>query len=293
MTCCKKVIITGASGLIGKEAVRFLLDAGFEVYALTIDAQNADNGAHWVSCNLFDQKQLQKVFEEIKPQYLLNFAWAVTGDYSTSNVNFDFLTAGLNLLKYFKQNGGQRAVFAGTCFEYGIKEGILKESDSKIPQTIYGKCKNYLRELAELFCTQNEISFSWGRIFYVYGKSEAPNRLTQSILDALRSGKKIEVKHSGLIKDYIYTKDVAAAFVALLGSSVQGEVNVCTSQPITLGEYATTIAQKLGRTDLLVLQDLPSNQPQRIVGDNTRLTREVGFVPKYNLPAALGEILAD
>ena len=49
----KKIIITGGSGLIGKEALPFLVNEGFEVYALTTKDIN-DKNIHWIKCNVFD-----------------------------------------------------------------------------------------------------------------------------------------------------------------------------------------------------------------------------------------------
>ena len=291
MPSSKRVILTGPSGLIGKEAIAPLKEAGFDIYALTIDKNNPANGAHYIPCNLFDAQNLAKVFEEIKPQYLLNFAWATTEDYLTSNINFDFLAAGLNLMKYFHKNGGKRAVFAGTCLEYAFKDTLLKETDALDPKTVYAKCKHSLNELASLYAAQNNISFGWGRIFYVYGRGEHEKRLTAHIINSLRAGKEVEIKHSGLSKDYMYTKDIAAAFVKFLDGGVTGGVNICTGRAVTLADYARAIAKKLNKENLLILKDLPSSQPALIAGDNTRLKNEVGFTPRYSLEAGLEEIL--
>ena len=73
--------------------------------------------------------------------------------------------------------------------------------------------------------------------------------------------------------------------------SVQGTVNICTGKGVSLAEYAHAVARLMGREDLLDLKTLPTDQPASIVGDNTRLTREVGFTPRYSLEEAFKEIL--
>ena len=50
----KKVLLTGVTGLIGKEIIKPLLDMEYEIFALTIDDVNPDNGVNWIKCNLFD-----------------------------------------------------------------------------------------------------------------------------------------------------------------------------------------------------------------------------------------------
>ena len=162
----KKVLLTGVTGLVGKEVIKPLQDLGYEISALTIDDNNPDNGVKWIKCNLFDDYSVKKAFEQVKPTHLLNFAWATTGDYLTSDINFEFVKAGLNLLKHFKANGGKRAVFVGTCFEYQFKDEPLKETDSTNPQTLYAVCKDALHRMAEEYYNvyyKKVDSKKWGR----------------------------------------------------------------------------------------------------------------------------------
>lgn len=292
MPCSKKLFLTGATGLIGKEILKPLSEAGFEVYALTIDENNPPlEHVNWIKGNLFDEAVLAESFEQIRPDYLLNMAWCTSGDYQTSNLNFDFVRAGLTLLKHFAKNGGKRAVFAGTCMEYAPKADALSENDLISPVTPYGVCKNALHQLADCFCRQNGISFAYGRIFYVYGRNEHPARLTASIINSLKAGKPVQINCSHLQRDYMYSKDIASAFTKLLCSDVQGAVNISTGKAIRLADYARTVAELLGRSDLLILKEENTNQPLLVEGNPSRLNNEVGFIPAYSLSEALKEII--
>jgi nucleoside-diphosphate-sugar epimerase len=280
--------------LIGKEAIAPLKSVGFDIYALSRTKTGTDGGVCWIKCDLFDPLDIKKVFEEIKPSYLLNFAWKTTDDYLISNVNFDFLQAGLDLLKYFNANGGKRAVFVGTCFEYKYKDTYLLESDPSDPQSVYAKCKNYLRLLAELFCAQNKISFGWGRVFYVFGINENVKRLAAHIINNLKNNKEVVINNGELIRDYMFSKDIAAAFVKFLDSSVEGIVNICPSTGISLGDFASKIASKLGKTQYLKILQMPPapDCPKIILGRNERLTEEVGYKVQYDYDRAIDEILS-
>ncbi len=292
MPYSKKLFLTGATGLIGKELYKPLIENGFEVYALTIDDVTPQiPNFTWLKGNLFDDAKLADFFAQIHPEYLLNMAWCTSGDYQTSNLNFDFVRAGLSLLDNFAANGGKRAVFAGTCLEYAPKNTPIKESDILSPSCIYAYCKHALHILAEQFCLKNNISFAYGRIFYVYGKNEHPKRLTASIINRLKEGEKVQINHAQLKKDYLYTKDIASAFVKLLNCEVTGSVNICSGKEISLEQFARAIASRLGKENLLNLCNLPTDQPLSIVGDNMRLCEEVGFIPNYTLDTALDEIL--
>ena len=287
----QKVLLTGVTGLVGKEVIEPLKQMGYEISALTIDENNPDNGVNWIKCNLFDEESLKLAIEKVKPTHLLNFAWATTGNYLTSEINFEFVKSGLNLLKYFKQNGGKRAVFVGTCFEYEFKNEPLKETDTINPQTLYAKSKNALHELAEEYCRINDISFGYGRIFYVYGHGENEKRLTAHLIKTLSNNGEVIINNGDLVKDYMYTKDIAGAFAAFLNSDVEGSVNICTGKGISLKDYSTYIAKQLGKEEYLKINYEETNQPPIIVGDNTRLTKEVGYEIKYSFEKAIEEIL--
>lgn len=293
MTCSdKKILVTGATGLIGKELVSPLKDLGFEIYAITIDENNPDNGVHWLKGSLFDFEFIKNIMAEVKPQYLLNMAWATTGDYLQSDINYKFLSAGIELLKHFKDNGGKRAVYAGTCFEYDFKDEPLKESDKLAPdKTVYTFCKNKLHEIAEYFCKTHNISFGYGRIFYVYGRNENKTRLTGMIIDKLSRNEEVIIKSGALKKDYMYAKDIAGAFAKFIDSSVEGSVNICTGKAVSIKDFALTIAKELGKEHLVIFKDEETNQPPIIVGDNSRLLNDIGYKIKYDLIAATKEIL--
>ena len=292
MNSSKKVLVTGATGLIGKELAQPLLNAGFEVYAITIDEINPDNGINWVYGSVFDDNFIKSVMEKIQPEYLLNMAWCTTGDYLKSDINYKFLNAGINLLKYFKDNNGKRAVFAGTCFEYKFKNIPLKEEDElDSNKTVYTFCKNELHNIAKFLCKMYDISFGYGRIFYVYGKNEDKTRLTGMIVDKLLHNEEVIIKSGSLYKDYMYAKDIAGAFVSFLDSKVEGSVNICTGKKISIRDFAIEIGRQIKKENLIIFKDEPSNQPPIIVGDNSRLINEVGYKIKFDTCAAIKDIL--
>lgn len=292
MPYSKRVLITGGTGLIGRELYAPLIQHGLEAHVLTIDEENPPYpNVTWWKGNLFDENFVAHVCKTVRPAYLLNLAWCTGGDYQTSNTNFDFVRAGLTLLKHFAANGGKRAVLAGTCMEYAPQDKPLTETAPLAPQNLYARCKDNLHRLAQDFCQANDISLAYGRIFYVYGHKEHPSRLTASILNHLQKGEPVQINCAHLERDYMYTKDIAAAFVALLTSPAQGPVNICTGKAVSLAAYARAIAKQLGKEDLLVFKQLPTPQPLRLVGDNTRLLTEIGFTPHYTLASALQEIV--
>lgn len=270
----KKVIVTGINGLIGQYISKPLEELGFEVFGIGTKSIKKSN---YFSMDLNDHIELENIFQEIKPEYLIHLAWDTKKGYLESEANFDLLYSSIKMLKYFKENGGKKAVFIGTCFEYKFKDTPLKENDELNPTTIYAKTKNYLREVSELYSIKNNIDFCWGRVFYTYGNNENPNRLFPHIINSLKEDKKVSINYSQLKKDYIFAGDIAKSIALIIDSNVNGIINLCTSNTISLEEIALTIAKKFNKINLLELKKLNTEEPKIIVGDNSRLVNEIGF----------------
>ena len=180
----KKIIVTGITGSIGQYIVEPLKKLGFEVYGIG-RRDLFTNEFHYIKADINNSIDMLNIFNQIKPEYLVHLAWDLGVDHYVSNSNFELLASSLNILKYFKENGGKKAIFIGTCLEYKFKNTPLKENDELNPTTIYSKCKNYLRELSELYCSNNNIDFVWCRIFNTYGKDDQMDRLFPFIINSL------------------------------------------------------------------------------------------------------------
>lgn len=286
----KRVFLTGGTGLIGTETIPFLKEQGFNVYVLTIGDETSTDGITYVKANLFDKNEIEKIMKEIKPEYLLHYAWLSTGLFN-DNSNFDFLTSSIDLLKAFVQNGGKRVVMAGTYAEYGYHNEILSEDMPAEPINIYSQCKDFVRQISESYCQNNNVSFGWGRIFSAFGKERDPRRLTSDVINHLRVNEPVTIRSGSLIRDYIYTKDIASAFVKFLDSDVEGIVNICTGKETSIHDYVMKIAKIMGKENLVIFNEQASPQQVRVVGNNTRLSKEVGFAPKYTIEEALEEVI--
>ena len=272
----KKVIVTGINGLIGQYIAEPLKDLDFEVYGIGRRDFETDK-FNYKKCDINNSLETENLFNEIKPQYLIHLAWDTNKGYLESDDNFDLVASSINMLKYFRENGGKKALFTGTCFEYKFKDNPIKEEDELEPNTIYAKCKNYLREISELYCQKYNMEFCWGRIFYTYGANEHPNRLFPYIINSLNNSKKVSINHSQLKRDYIFAGDIAKAITLIMNSNINGAVNLCSGKAITLENIALTIAEKLNKLELLDLKKLETKEPDIIAGDNSILLNKFNF----------------
>lgn len=286
----KKVIVTGINGLIGQYIYEPLHNLGFEVFGIGTKLKNEKN---YFCVNLNNHVELSNIFNSVKPEYLIHLAWDTKKGYLDSDSNFDLLSSSINMLKYFKENGGKRVIFTGTCFEYKFKNTPIHEYDELNPTTIYAKCKNYLREISEIYCIKHNVDFIWARIFYVYGKNENPNRLFPYIIESLKNDRKVIINHSQLEKDYVFAGDIANIFSLLLNSDFKGNINICSGKIISINEIARKIAKKMNKEYLLELKTLETNEPKIIIGDNTQLIEKLKFKNYANIDEIIEKLILE
>jgi nucleoside-diphosphate-sugar epimerase len=291
-------MITGATGFIGQQTIKCFDPRVFEVHCVTSHKKmdDHDDGVFWHTANLLNERDRLNLFKTVKPSHLLHLAWNTNPTtYSTSDMNLKWLTASVSMLRSFNEFNGERATFVGTCAEYDWSYGFCSENITPLrPATLYGVCKNSLREVSESFCKQNDISSSWGRAFFLYGPNEQRGRLVPSIVLSLLKNAPVDVTHGTQMRDFLYSKDVGSALVALLCSNVTGAVNIGSGVPISIHEIADKIGVKLGKSELINYGGIetPKDEPPLILADNRRLDQEVGWKPRYTLAGSLEETIA-
>lgn len=289
----KRVLVTGATGFIGRNVLSPLMQRGFEVHAVRHAAPAAGEAVRWHEADLLDPTAAKALMRSIRPSHLLHLAWyAVPRDYRESPRNLDWCRAGIELVAEFAANGGRRAVLAGSCFEYDLSYGYCSEGRTpNSPSTFYGVCKNSTREVVSGFSQQAGLSSVWGRIFYLYGPHEAPTRLVPSVILSLLRGERARCTHGRQLRDFLHVEDVAGAFVALLDSEVQGTVNIGSGEPVTIRSIVSRIADLMEAGDRIDFGaiEAAATDPPAVIADVRRLRDEVGWRPRWTLEEGLAE----
>lgn len=291
----ERILLTGATGFIGRHIPALLGVRGYDVHVTARGAAPESAGITAHAVDLLRPDDAQRLIKDIRPDIIIHTAWYVAhGRFWTAPENTDWLEASTALAAYGAEAGARRFVGLGTCAEYATEAGEdafpWTETRPIAPATPYGAAKAALaRRLGEMATARAHFSFAWARLFHLFGPGENPARLVPSILIALREGREAQCASGRPVRDFISTQNAAAAIVTLAASDVTGPVNIGSGAPISIANIARLIAQIAGRPDLLRLGALPDrpNEPAYMVAHTGRLRREVGFTAPASLASEL------
>lgn len=297
-----RVLVTGASGFIGRWAVRELLNSKFKVHAVAhrnqLPAEAA--GARAETCDLLDLASVDRLMARVAPSHLLHLAWIATpGSYWQSSDNQLWLDASRHLIERFAAGGGRRVVVSGTCAEYDwSKAGVCVEGQTPLADlnspvlSRYARSKLMLGEDLKDLSASRGLSHAWGRVFFQFGPNEHPQRLVASVIGSLLRKRVAECSSGVQVRSFLHVADVGAAFAGLLQAEVQGAVNIGSDEPIAVAELVHRIADKLDARNLVRLgaRQGPA-EPPLLIPDTKRLAHEAKFAPRFSLDQAIDDTI--
>lgn len=290
-----RVVVTGATGFLGRQAVPALLASGWDVHALARRLPSTvDTRVTWHEVDLLADGPPGRLLREIAAEHLLHLAWcAEPGRFWTDPANLSWTVATAQLVRAFASAGGRRIVGAGSCAEYDWEAGWCREATPLRPATLYGAAKAATGTLLTAWGPRADVRIAWGRLFHLYGPGEPPGKLVGSVVSGLRAGRIVPLSRGEQLRDFLHTRDAAAALVAILDSELDGPINVASGQPVKVRDLVLMLGEAAGSPHLLRFGERPPvvGEPPLLAGD-VSLLNSIGWSPNVDLREGLADLLA-
>lgn len=306
----RNVLVTGAGGFLGSHMADRLVREGARVRALI--HYNAQGSCGWldhspharemeiVPGDVRDVGQMLEVTRGVDVIYHFAALTTVPHSYrvpaSFVHVNVE---GTLNLLEGARLNGAQRFVQASTSQIYGTAQQVpITEAHPLQAQSPYSATKIAADKLVEAWYRTYGLPVVSLTTFCTYGARQSIRNIVPTVITQLLAGPVVRLGNVHPRRDYNYVDDAIEAF-ALAGCAdgVIGErMNVAGRSDISIGDLARTIARLMGREIVIepdpVRARPPGSEVERLLGDNSRAERLLGWKHNVELEEGLGRTIA-
>ncbi|MBN8856802.1 MAG: NAD(P)-dependent oxidoreductase [Sphingobacteriales bacterium] len=277
----QKVLVTGATGFIGNYVVEELLQRNYTV--ITSSAKEAlARQKSWFAKTTYIPLDLEflntdeNYFDFFgKPDILIHLTWEGLPNYKDNFHIEKNLPRHKVFLENMISNGLKNVNITGTCFEYGMQEGKLKEDMPSLPDNPYAIAKNNLRLYIESLKSRFFFTCKWIRLFYMFGKGQSAKSLLSQLQQALDNKEDIFNMSGGeQTRDFLPVEKVAKYIVDIAAQTeVTGVINCCSGIPVTVKQLVQEYLKENNQSIKLNLgyYPYPDYEPMHFWGDNNKL----------------------
>lgn len=209
----KKVIISGASGNIGKELLKIIDNPDYKVYAFTSDREKLSEFKNIIPVMNNDFSNLN---EDLSNSIFINLAFPRRNDIELINAALDFTR---EIYAKLISLGCKKIVniSSQSVYDRDRKEEASEET-TPIPFNLYGYAKFYFEEYTKKFCLENDANFINLRLGSVVG-SGTEVRINNQLIKAYLNDEDIQLNLNESTYSYIDILDVAQALKSIIDES--------------------------------------------------------------------------
>ncbi len=330
----KTILVTGSAGFIGSNLVKRLFkdvkgativgldnmndyyDVSLKEYRLkeleTLKCQLSTVNYQFIKGDIADKATIDGIFEQYKPQVVVNLAAQAGVRYSITNPDA-YIQSNLigfyNILEACRNHPVEHLVYASSSSVYGSNKKVPYSTDDKVdnPVSLYAATKKSNELMAHAYSKLYNIPSTGLRFFTVYGPAGRPDMAYFGFTNKLVKGETIQIFNYGnCMRDFTYVDDIVEGVVRIMQGAPekkQGEdglplppyavYNIGNNSPENLLNFVDILQQELIRAKVLpedydfdAHKQLVPMQPGDVpttYADTAALERDFGFKPSTSL----------
>lgn len=287
----KKIVITGATGIIGIHLIKQWLKTKNEIYAVTRpDSKNIvripkSSNVHIIELSLDRYDHLQRMIGNA--DYFYHLAWEGTRAPYRNNpeIQKNNFTKSIKAFEAAKEMGCSFFLGTGSQAEYGPMLGVVDEESPCYPTTEYGKWKNKTNNILSDMSLSVSMKYIWVRLFSIYGQYDYPGTLIMQCINKMENNQKIEMTAGTQIWDYLYIEDAVKAMVMFAAYECNnGTYILASGDQRPLKEYILELKNILRSNSDVLFGVIPYgiNNNINLLPNINKIHKEIGWKPEYS-----------
>lgn len=301
----KRVLVTGATGFIGSNIVRRLIEKGFQVHIIFRPTSNLARisdllpNLHQHLVDLSEAEKLRRIVKKIKPQIIFHTASvtvfsSVGVGKSKEIIKTNFLGT-VNLISACDEINYQCFVNTGSSSEYGLKNQPMAESNICQPVTTYGLVKLTSTLYCQMIAKIKNKPIITLRLFSPYGPYDDKRRLIPTTVTSALKNQNLQLTRPDMIRDYVYIEDVVEAYLACIykATNLSGEIfNIGAGKQQKIGTVVEKIIKLTNSKSKLVWNTLSYDErlePEVWQADLTKTKKKLSWQPQTSFETGLAK----
>jgi len=275
----QNVLVTGASGFIGKPLVNALGDARHNVLVLKGDITDAE------IFKQLDSLDVDFVFH-LAGRTFVPDSWDNPADFERVNVS-----GTMSVLDFCRKR--QIPLTYLSAYLYGAPKKLpICETDEIVPNNPYALSKFMAESACEFYAKHYLVPVTIIRPFNIYGPEQKEHFLIPEILAQVKSKTSIKLKDLKPRRDYLYVDDLIEALLLTMSPSKGCRTyNIGSGTSLSVEEIVTTIQSEAGTSLPVKNENLPrKNEMSDVYADISLAKQELNWQPKTSFAEGIKNI---
>ena len=313
----KRYLITGGAGFIGFYLSKALLEKGAQVvgldnlndyYEVSLKEDRLAilrelEGYRFVKADLADKEAVFRLFEEYRPQIVVNLAAQAGVRYSIDNPDAYIqsnIVGFFNILEACRHYPVEHLVFASSSSVYGGNKKVPFSTQDQVdrPVSLYAATKKSNELMAYSYSKLYQIPLTGLRFFTVYGPMGRPDMAYFKFAKKIMADEPIQIYNNGdMLRDFTYIDDIITGVENILCNPPSKDengaaykiYNIGNNKPEKLMDYIAVLEKCLGKEAKKEFLPMQPGDVYETYADVTDLMRDYGFKPSTTIEEGLSK----
>ena len=273
-----KILVTGSTGFIGSSVIKRL--SGYEVVTDYKDSERI---------NLQNMEQVMKLDSVDTVIHLAGkIPWKEldSNEFSDGNIKCT-----QNILEYSSKKNIKKIIYVSSYVYGKPKYCPVDEGHPADPHTAYAESKYLAENVCLDYCKRYDLDLIILRPFNVYGKSMRAGFLISNLIDAVKSGNKLNIINKDSKRDFLHVDDFVDLILKIIDYNSKLEIfNVGSGLSYSFDDIIRKI-EKISKTKLELCYNTDESFIEDIVADISKLKRELDWEPRITIDDGLRKTL--